>query len=81
LNVALLSQRFAQHGNILREVPLLNERVRPHLVQQPVFADDVPVVFDQQQKQIENFGSQRYELALPRQNAIETVDPKLAKFK
>ncbi len=78
--VRLLVQRFAQVRDVRRQVPFLNNRVRPDLPHQLVFIEHLAAVLDQRQKCVELLREQFDGRALAEQEAFLRVEAEVAKL-
>jgi len=50
--MTVVIQHFPQHGNVLRQVSIFDERVRPDFLHQFFFLDNVTTVSHQQQEEV-----------------------------
>jgi hypothetical protein len=80
LSFLALAQGLAQLRYIPGQIAFLDERVRPDGLDQFVFFQQMPVMFDQHQQQVEGFGRERNYFAIAQQQALGNVKPKAAEF-
>ena len=67
---------FSNDGDVLREVRLVNDAVRPDRRHQVLFCDHLPGVFQEGQKRLHRLSGQMNRLVLPQQHLCGGVEPK-----
>ncbi len=78
--LAMRTERLPQQKDVLRQVRLFDNGVRPHRAKQRLFRERPSRVLHHENQQVECFGGQRYGLAGPQQFAPSPVHNKLAKL-
>ena len=71
--VGTLAERAPQRRNLTRQVVLVDGRVRPHAVQELVFADDVVSMLEQHDEHVEGLRRDRDETTIPPQLPLEGI--------
>ena len=71
---------FAQNGDVRGQIALFHEGTRPHGNHQVIFGDHLPALFDQNDEQFQDLGSQRNDLAAAEKNPILRIEAKVAEF-
>ena len=65
--VGTLAKRAPQGRDLARQVVLVDRGVRPHAVQELIFADDVVSMFEQHDEHVERLRRDWYETTFPPQ--------------
>jgi len=73
LSIPILAQRLPQHRDIVRQVDLFNNGVRPYNFEQFIFFQQMTVMFDQDVKQIKGFWLKRDGLSVAQQHPLGDV--------
>ena len=68
-------QGAPDRGDVLRQVGLFDERLRPQALHQFVFGQQVPAVFDEQEESVKRFGRQGHGLIVTQKLALGRVQP------
>ena len=71
--VGTLAKRAAQRRNLTRQVVLVHRGVRPHAVQQLIFADDVVAVLEQDDEHVEGLRRDGDETTFPPQLPLDGI--------
>ena len=72
--VGTLAKRAPQRRNLTGQIVLVDGRVRPHAVQQLIFADDVVSMFEQHDEHVEGLRRDGHETTFPPQLPLEGID-------
>src|SRR5262249_38153709 len=75
-----VSERLAQDREVVRQVALFDDGVRPNVRQQFLLAHQPAVIFDQHPKRVEYFRPQRHRMAMMQQSPLPNVKPERAEL-
>src|SRR5215475_8507244 len=80
LPITILAQRLPQNRDVVRQVDLFNDGVRPDNFEQLIFFQQMTVMFDQDVEQIEGFWLKRDGLSVAHQHSLGHVQTERAEF-
>src|SRR5262245_18621515 len=78
LPIPILAQRLPQNRDVVRQVDLFNDGVRPDNFKQLIFFQEMTVMFDQDVEQIEGFWLKRDGLSVAHQHSLGDVQTECA---
>jgi hypothetical protein len=72
--VGPLAKRSSERRYLTRQIVLIDGDVRPHAVQELIFADRPVSMFEQDDEHVERFGRDRYQATFPPQPSLDGID-------
>jgi hypothetical protein len=74
LRATAFAKDTPQHRDVLSQVVFFHERIRPHELDELVFRDHTAVPFDQHQKSLNGFGSERGRVVPAEENLLNRIE-------
>jgi hypothetical protein len=69
-----LSERLSQHRDVISQIAVLDETVRPYSLHQSIFADQLSAAFDEGQQYLKTLGGEGHRRAVTQQQAPGCID-------